>query len=235
MTEDLDLSYRAQLAGWRFRYLDNLIVPSELPATLADFRSQQQRWAKGSIQTARKILPRLWKTQLPLTVKAEATAHLLANLGWLMGAIVTLTLYTTLVVRSGIGPYQLLRIDFPLFVATSGAIMLYFALFRREQPQKTPFSILCLLPVFGFFAQGIHAGYAVYFPQLFPTHLRATGAGFCFNTGRILAAPVLIWGSGWLKSHLDLRLAVTLLSGCFLLGLVFLAFLPEIEDNELQD
>lgn len=53
--------------------------------------------------------------------------------------------------------------------------------------------LLCLLPIFGFFAQGIHARYAVYFPELFPTHLRATGAGFCFNTGRILAAPVLIW------------------------------------------
>ena len=53
--------------------------------------------------------------------------------------------------------------------------------------------LLALLPLFGFFAQGIHAGYAVYFPELFPTHLRATGAGFCFNTGRILAEPVLIW------------------------------------------
>jgi MFS family permease len=57
---------------------------------------------------------------------------------------------------------------------------------------------IALLPIFGFFAQGIHSGYAVYFPELFPTHLRATGAGFCFNTGRILAAPVLIWGSAWM-------------------------------------
>lgn len=95
--------------------------------------------------------------------------------------------------------------------------------------------LLCLLPLFGFFAQGIHAGYAVYFPQLFPTHLRATGAGFCFNTGRILAAPVLIWVSAWLKAQFDLREAVTILSGCFLLGLVFLAFLPETRDNELED
>jgi len=95
--------------------------------------------------------------------------------------------------------------------------------------------LLCLLPIFGFFAQGIHAGYAVYFPQLFPTHLRATGAGFCFNTGRILAAPVLIWVSAWLKAHLDLRLAVTILSGCFLLGVVFLVFLPDTRNNKLED
>lgn len=95
--------------------------------------------------------------------------------------------------------------------------------------------LLVLLPLFGFCAQGIHAGYAVYFPTLFPTHLRATGAGFCFNTGRILAAPVLIWLSAWLKSELDLRLAVSCLGGFFLLGLVFLYRLPETLGEELPE
>jgi MFS family permease len=95
--------------------------------------------------------------------------------------------------------------------------------------------LLCLLPIFGFFGLGIHAGYAVYFPELFPTHLRATGSGFCFNTGRILAAPVLIWLSAWLKQEYDLRLAVTLLAGFFLLGLVFLCFLPETRNKELPE
>ena len=95
--------------------------------------------------------------------------------------------------------------------------------------------LLCLLPVFGFFALGIHAGYAVYFPELFPTHLRATGAGFCFNTGRILAAPVLIWLSAWMKETYDLRLAITILAGLFLLGLLVLCFLPETKDKPLPD
>jgi MFS family permease len=95
--------------------------------------------------------------------------------------------------------------------------------------------LLCLLPVFGFFAQGIHAGYAVYFPELFPTHLRATGAGFCFNTGRILASPVLIWVSAWIKKNYDLRIAITSLGLLFLLGLVFLIFLPETKDQSLLD
>lgn len=95
--------------------------------------------------------------------------------------------------------------------------------------------LLILLPVFAFFAQGIHAGYAVYFPALFPTHLRATGSGFCFNTGRMLAAPVLIWISAWLKAALDLRLAVSLLSSLFLLGLLFLAFLPETHGEDLPE
>jgi MFS family permease len=95
--------------------------------------------------------------------------------------------------------------------------------------------MLCLLPIFGFFAQGIHAGYAVYFPELFPTHLRATGAGFCFNTGRILAAPVLIWGSAWMKSSFELPIAVTALGFMFLLGLVFLIFLPETKGQPLPE
>lgn len=95
--------------------------------------------------------------------------------------------------------------------------------------------LLVLLPVFGFFAQGIHAGYAVYFPTLFPTHLRATGSGFCFNTGRLLAAPVLIWLSAWMKANYDLRLAITSLGAFFLLGLVFLAFLPETQGRDLPD
>lgn len=95
--------------------------------------------------------------------------------------------------------------------------------------------LLVLLPIFGFFAQGIHAGYAVYFPELFPTHLRATGAGFCFNTGRILAAPVLIWLSAWMKASLPLPVAISVLGGFFLLGLVVLAFLPETKGQGLPD
>ena len=95
--------------------------------------------------------------------------------------------------------------------------------------------LLVLLPIFGFFAQGIHAGYAVYFPTLFPTHLRATGSGFCFNTGRILAAPVLIWLSAWMKATLDLRLAITWLGGMFLIGLVFLLLLPETQGQDLPE
>jgi len=129
VTEDLDLSYRAQLAGWRFVYREECRVPSELPVTMASLRSQQQRWAKGSIQTARKILPRLLMARLPLAVKIEAVAHLMANIYWLLGMIVMLTLYPAVTWRVGIGMHQILRIDLPLFLATSGAIMSYFLLY----------------------------------------------------------------------------------------------------------
>jgi MFS family permease len=94
---------------------------------------------------------------------------------------------------------------------------------------------ICLVPLFGFFAQGIHSGYAVYFPELFPNHLRATGAGFCFNTGRILAAPVLLWLSPWMKASLELPVAISILGGLFLLGLVVLLFLPETKGTDLPE
>jgi len=76
VTEDLDLSYRAQLRGWRFHYMPQLLVPAELPETYSAFKSQQYRWAKGSIQTARKMLPRVWRARLPLFTKLQATVHL---------------------------------------------------------------------------------------------------------------------------------------------------------------
>jgi MFS family permease len=101
---------------------------------------------------------------------------------------------------------------------------------------RTYGQMLAILPVFGFFTVGIHAGYAIYFPELFPNSLRATGAGVCFNGGRLLAAPVL-YLSGQIKAlpHMDLRLAVTLLSLLFVVGLGLLPFLPETKGRPLPE
>jgi MFS family permease len=94
--------------------------------------------------------------------------------------------------------------------------------------------MLLVLPVFGFFTGGIHAGYAIYFPELFPNHLRATGAGFCFNGGRLVAAP-LLWVSGSLKEAMDLRRAVVLMGTLFLVGAFLLLFLPETKGKPLPE
>jgi MFS family permease len=96
--------------------------------------------------------------------------------------------------------------------------------------------LLVILPVFGFLTLGIHAGYAIYFPELFPTHLRASGSGFCFNGGRIVAASALVL-SGWLKSQrgMDLRLAITLLGVLYLLGLLIILFMPETKDQPMPE
>jgi len=75
LTEDMDLSYRAQLVGWEMKFVYDVVVPAELPASVNAFKSQQYRWAKGSIQTAKKLLPRILKSKLPLKVKAQAILH----------------------------------------------------------------------------------------------------------------------------------------------------------------
>ena len=77
LTEDLDLSLRAQLAGWRLRYVDDVVVPAELPADCNAFRAQQRRWTQGGVQVARKMLPRIWRAPVARSAKIEATLHLL--------------------------------------------------------------------------------------------------------------------------------------------------------------
>jgi MFS family permease len=96
--------------------------------------------------------------------------------------------------------------------------------------------LLVALPVFGFLTLGMHAGYAVYFPELYPTRLRATGAGFCFNAGRILAAPTL-FVVGWMQDKRGYALpdAAALLSFLFVIGIVALAFAPETRGRELPE
>lgn len=147
VTEDLDLSYRAQLTGWRFVYLQDVSVPSELPITLTDFRSQQERWSKGAIQTARKLLPRLLSASLPIAVKVEAAFHLLANWCWVFGFSATLTLYPVLVNRSGIGMNQILWFDLPLFLFTAGAVVLYYLAYGIKSGLSSSLFSLPLLPI----------------------------------------------------------------------------------------
>jgi len=93
---------------------------------------------------------------------------------------------------------------------------------------------LWLLPVMAFFVLGMHAGYAIYFPELFPTRLRATGSSVCFNVGRVLGAVILLV-RGSLGSALGLRWAVVVLSGLFWIGLLILIFAPETHGRELPE
>lgn len=94
--------------------------------------------------------------------------------------------------------------------------------------------MLVLLPMFGFVTLSIHSGYAIYFPELFPNHLRATGSSFCFNAGRLLAAPMLFF-SGYVKTWTTLPNAIAMLGCLFLIGVVILAFLPETKDQDLPE
>ena len=95
--------------------------------------------------------------------------------------------------------------------------------------------LLVMLPFYGFLTFGFHAGFAFYFPELFPTHLRGTGAGFCFNGGRLLAAAILVL-SAWLKSRpgIDIRAAVSILALLYVGGVVCVRFLPETKGEKLS-
>ncbi len=91
LTEDLDLSYRAQLRGWKLCYAPNVVCPAEVPVTINAFKSQQHRWAKGSIQTAKKNLGRLFRARVSLLVKIQAFLHLTHYMVHPMMLLVVLT------------------------------------------------------------------------------------------------------------------------------------------------
>jgi cellulose synthase/poly-beta-1,6-N-acetylglucosamine synthase-like glycosyltransferase len=99
LTEDLDLSYRAQMKGWKFVYLPDVVCPAELPVDINAFKTQQNRWTMGAIQTAKKILPTIWRSPLPLKVKVEATFHLTACVGYLLAAVLSVLLPLSLYFR----------------------------------------------------------------------------------------------------------------------------------------
>jgi MFS family permease len=96
--------------------------------------------------------------------------------------------------------------------------------------------LLAILPLFGALTFGFHSGFAIYFPELFATHLRGTGTGFCFNGARMVAGLLLVF-SGWLKSRpgMDIRHAVCLLSVLYVFGLVALVFLPETKGEAMAE
>ena len=103
LTEDSDLSYRAQLKGWRFVYLPGLDCPSELPVEMHGFQVQQSRWAKGLTQVAKKLLPAILKADIPQRVKVEAFLHLTPNISYPLMIVVSALMLPVMIVRFYMG------------------------------------------------------------------------------------------------------------------------------------
>jgi glycosyltransferase involved in cell wall biosynthesis len=140
LTEDLDLSYRAQLRGWKFVFLADIVTPAELPVDIDGFKSQQHRWTKGSIQTCKKMLPRIWASRLPLYIKVEATAHLTANFAYLLLACLCVLLQPSSggPSPSGAGAVaRMLMVDLPIFVATTVSTAVFYLCAQRELYPRT--------------------------------------------------------------------------------------------------
>jgi cellulose synthase/poly-beta-1,6-N-acetylglucosamine synthase-like glycosyltransferase len=137
LTEDTDLSYRAQLRGWHFVYLPEIDCPSELPVEMNAFKSQQARWAKGLMQTAKKILPRVMRANVPGAVKAEAFFHLTANISYPLMVFLSIILLPAMIVRFYQGWFQVLVIDLPLFLASTCSISSFYLAAERALYPKT--------------------------------------------------------------------------------------------------
>ena len=132
LTEDLDLSYRAQLEGWRFVFLPDLVSPAEVPVEMNSFKSQQHRWAKGSIQTCIKLLPRILGSNQPFSVKAEAFFHLSANFNYLLMSLLSILMFPAMYVRFSMGWSEMLLIDVPLFFAATASVANFYVVSQRE-------------------------------------------------------------------------------------------------------
>jgi cellulose synthase/poly-beta-1,6-N-acetylglucosamine synthase-like glycosyltransferase len=146
LTEDTDLSYRSQLAGWKFKYLPDIECPAELPIEMTAFKTQQARWAKGLIQTSKKVLPLIWKSEIPRKQKIEAIYHLTANISYPLMVIMTALLIPCMIVRFYQGWFQMLLIDVPLFAASSLSIAVFYTVSQRELFPKTWWKTFLYLP-----------------------------------------------------------------------------------------
>ncbi|HEX6504248.1 MAG TPA: cellulose synthase family protein [Terriglobales bacterium] len=132
LTEDTDLSYRAQLKGWKFVYLQDVECPAELPVEMTAFKTQQARWAKGLIQTAKKILPQVLKSDAPFHTKLEAWYHLTSNLSYPLMVVLSVLLLPAMIIRFYQGWFQMLYIDLPLFVASTFSVSSFYLVSQKE-------------------------------------------------------------------------------------------------------
>jgi cellulose synthase/poly-beta-1,6-N-acetylglucosamine synthase-like glycosyltransferase len=154
LTEDLDLSYRAQLRGWKLQFAPEVVCPAELPVTITAFKSQQHRWAKGSIQTAKKNLIRLFKADISILIKIQAFLHLTHYMVHPMMLLVVLTsipmLYTQWFFTSLAYPIIIFSL---LCLATCGPSSLY--LFSQYILYRNWKGRIKFLPLLMFLGTGI--------------------------------------------------------------------------------
>jgi len=145
LTEDLDLSYRAQMLGWKFIFLKDLVTPAELPVEMNGFKSQQHRWTKGSIQTCKKVLPSIWKSDLPFFIKMEATIHLTSNFTYLLLAFLCVLIYPGNGLSGGF--WRMMLVDVPIFLAASLSVGVFYICAQRDLHPKSWYKEILFMPI----------------------------------------------------------------------------------------
>jgi cellulose synthase/poly-beta-1,6-N-acetylglucosamine synthase-like glycosyltransferase len=146
LTEDTDLSYRAQLKGWKFKYLQDVECPAELPIEMTAFKTQQARWAKGLIQTGKKILPSVMRSKAPFHTKLEAWYHLTANISYPLMIVLSTLLMPAMIIRSWQGPLQMFLIDLPLFMASTMSVSSFYLVSQKELFPRTWYKTFLYVP-----------------------------------------------------------------------------------------
>ena len=146
LTEDTDLSYRSQLKGWKFKYLQDVECPAELPIEMTAFKTQQARWAKGLIQVSKKILPLVMRSNVPRRVKMEAWYHLTANISYPLMIVLSTLLLPAMMIRFYQGWFQMLFIDFPLFLASTFSVSSFYLVSQKELYPKNWLRTFLYLP-----------------------------------------------------------------------------------------
>jgi cellulose synthase/poly-beta-1,6-N-acetylglucosamine synthase-like glycosyltransferase len=142
LTEDLDLSYRAQLAGWRFVYREDVVTPAELPEDMSAFRAQQTRWAQGTVQTARKLFRRVFDGGLSRSARIEAFFHLTPHFAYPLTMALSVILLPLALLIPGSSSPLVLAIDVPLFLGTTGSLATFYAMAERAQGRRARDAIL---------------------------------------------------------------------------------------------
>ena len=146
LTEDTDLSYRAQLKGWRFKYLPHVECPAELPIEMTAFKTQQARWAKGLIQTAKKVLPRVMESEQPFHVKLESFYHLAANISYPFMVVLSILLVPAMIIRFSQDLSQILLVDVPLFTMSTISLSIFYLVSQQQLFPKRWYKTFLYLP-----------------------------------------------------------------------------------------
>jgi len=131
LAEDLDLSYRAQLRGWRFVFLNDVTSPAELPADINSLKTQQFRWTKGAVETAKKLLPSVWKSGLSLKHKLECTVHLTSNIVFPFIMLVAFLNVPIVIIKNEVGGYDAFFSLMSIFVLASISTFLFYMYAQR--------------------------------------------------------------------------------------------------------
>ncbi|MCE9584651.1 MAG: glycosyltransferase [Planctomycetes bacterium] len=177
LTEDLDLSYRSQLKGWEFVYLKDLASPSELPADINAFKTQQHRWAKGGVQTALKLLPTIWSSKASLKVKLEATHHLGNYISFLGMVLVCLLVLPSMLARREMGWLGTMKwVDALVFIGAFLSVLVYYGASQYE----------------------LGKGWVKRF-LMFPLML-AVGVGLCLNNAKAVLEALMGHKTGFVRT-----------------------------------